>query len=139
VATSFPIGLAMTIWGIAQQEFNILLVGIWVLVEAFQMRRLLRMGELNAHPAFASHGPEYEYLESPYRPDRVRVQKPGWFARWRQKRARAAMARNDQRDVVDRARVDAVLDKVSREGIGSLTSDEKQVLDEASRRNRGDA
>ena len=137
VATSFPIGLAMTIWGVAQQEFNLLLIGIWVLVEAFQMRRLLRMGEISAHPAFASHAPEFQYMDKPYRPERVREpKKPGWFARWRQNRARAALDRESQREEADRARVDAILDKVSREGIGSLTPEEKRVLDEASRRGR---
>jgi hypothetical protein len=35
--------------------------------------------------------------------------------------------------------VDEVLDKVSREGIGSLTSEEKRILDEASRRGRGES
>jgi Zn-dependent protease len=138
IGTSFPIGLAMTFWGIAKQELNILLVGIWVLYEAFQMRRFLRMGELNAHPAFASRTQEYEYLERPYRPERAKEQKPGWFARWRQKRALAASSRAAERELADRARVDQVLEKVSREGIGSLTSEERRILDQASRRNRGE-
>jgi len=74
--------------------------------------------------------PEFDY--SPGRP-----RKKGFFARWREKRARAAIARDQERDRVSRDRVDEVLDKVSREGIGSLTPEERRILDEASRRGRG--
>jgi hypothetical protein len=47
------------------------------------------------------------------------------------------MAREAERDQAERAKVDAVLDKVTREGIGSLSAAEKKILDDASRRGRG--
>ena len=53
------------------------------------------------------------------------------------RRARKERARESERDDAERAKVDAILEKVSREGIGSLSSAEKKILDEASRRNRG--
>jgi hypothetical protein len=37
-----------------------------------------------------------------------------------------------------RSKVDAILEKVSRDGIGSLSASEKKILDDASRRNRGE-
>jgi hypothetical protein len=106
------------------------LLGIWILSEAWQIRKLIAAGQIDAHPMFAG-SPEFDY--SPGRPERK-----GFFARWRDRRTRAAAVKDAARVSSDRARVDEVLDKVSREGIGSLTSAEKQVLDDASRRGRGD-
>ena len=91
------------------------------------------MGEIDAHPMFAGH-PEFDYM--PGREDRPR--KKGWFARWRENRARKAVARESAQAVVEREKVDAILEKVSREGIGSLSATEKKILDDASRRGRGE-
>lgn len=132
VAISIPIGAALAIFGFAMGMIFLGFIGISVIYEAFQLRNLIRMGELDAHPAMGGgSSPEFEYM-----PDRPK--KKGWFARWKEKRARAAMAREEQRELADRARVDEVLDKVSREGIGSLTPEEKRILDQASRRSRGE-
>ncbi|HLY09982.1 MAG TPA: site-2 protease family protein [Planctomycetota bacterium] len=127
---SIPIGIAILVWGFLQRDFLFGLLGLWMLFEAWQIRKLVAAGQIDAHPMFAD-SPEYDYM-----PDRP--EKKGFLARWREKRARATIARDRERDQADRARVDAVLEKVSREGIGSLTSDEKRILDEASRRSRGD-
>jgi len=128
---SMPIGLAMGVWGIAQEELNLILIGAWILIEAFQLRYLIKIGELEQHPAFGNVAPEYDY-----RPERPK--KKGWFARWRENRARKAVVREIERVDDDRAKVDAILDKVSREGIGSLSAAEKKILDDASRRSRGE-
>ena len=130
-AISMPIGLAMGVWGIAQEEFNLILIGGWILIEAFQLRYLIRIGELDSHPAFGNQGREFDYM--PERP-----KKKGWFARWKENRARKAAARESERENAARAKVDEILDKVSREGIGSLSAAEKKILDDASRRGRGE-
>ena len=133
VAISIPVGAALAIFGFAMGMIFLGFIGISVIYEAFQLRMLIRNGDLDAHPGMGGgSGSEFDYM-----PDRPK--KKGWWGRWKEKRARAAMAREEQRDEADRARVDAVLDKVSREGIGSLTSDEKRVLDDASRRSRGES
>ena len=95
------------------------------------IRTLLSQGMISAHPMFGA-SPEFDYM-----PDRPR--RKGFFARWREGRARKAAARDEERDRVSRVRVDEVLDKVSREGIGSLTPEERRILDEASRRGRGES
>jgi Zn-dependent protease len=128
---SIPIGIAILIWGFQARDFLFGMLGIWILFEAWQIRKFVAAGQIDAHPMFAG-SPEFDYMPE-------RRQKKGFFARWKEKRARVAAARDGERDLAARAQVDAVLEKVSREGIGSLTSDEKRVLDEASRRNRGDA
>jgi Zn-dependent protease len=128
---SIPIGIAILMWAFMHQELLLGLFGIQILYEAWQIRTLLSQGMISAHPMFGA-GPEFDYM-----PDRPR--RKGFFARWREKRARAAIARNEERDRVSRDRVDEVLDKVSREGIGSLTPEERRILDEASRKGRGDS
>ncbi len=50
-------------------------------------------------------------------------------------RRRAGDAMADDGPVPDGATVDAILDKITREGIGALTSAERAVLDRAARRN----
>ena len=51
---------------------------------------------------------------------------------------RPAMTRQKQREEYPAAEVDRVLDKISALGIHSLTPEERRVLDDASRRKRGD-
>ncbi|MBI3857891.1 MAG: hypothetical protein HY293_19610 [Planctomycetes bacterium] len=130
-AISMPIGLAMGIWGIAQEELNLILIGAWILIEAFQLRYLIRIGELDQHPAFGDRAPEFDYMPDPPR-------KKGWWARWREGRARKARVRESERADEARSKVDAILDKVSRQGIGSLSAAEKKILDDASRRKPGE-
>jgi Zn-dependent protease len=127
---SIPVGLAMAVFGFAMREIFLGLIGVWVLYESFQIRKLARMGELHAHPMFGS-GSEFEYM-----PERPR--KKGWFARWRERRARARTVREIEEADRERQEVDAILEKVSRQGIGSLTPAERKILDRASRRGRGE-
>ena len=69
-----------------------------------------------------------------------RGEKPGGIKKWwqgREDRARYKRAEKEaEREARERKRVDDLLEKVSREGVGSLTSAEKKFLDEASRRFR---
>ncbi|HVR84100.1 MAG TPA: site-2 protease family protein [Planctomycetota bacterium] len=133
-AVSIVVGAAMVFFGFVRSEILLTLIGLNILFAAHQLRSLIRMGELDAHPSMGGGGSSGEFDYMPERP-----RKKGFWARWKEKRSRAAAARDLERDQAGRARVDAVLEKVSREGIGSLTSDEKRILDEASRRSRGEA
>lgn len=127
---SIPVGLAITIWGFLQRELLIGFMGVWILFEAWQIRRLAQMGEIEAHPMFGQGAPQFDYM-----PDRPRPRpRPGFFARWRQRRAEKRALREARESQRAREKVDAVLEKVSREGLGSLTADERKVLDDASRR-----
>lgn len=128
---AIPIGATLAILGFAQNELILGFIGVSVIFEAFQLRNLIRMGELDAHPAYRGSERTFDYM--PDRPARK-----GFFARWRESRLRRAAVRESEREDAARARVDAVLEKVSREGIGSLSAAEKKILDDASRRNRGE-
>lgn len=127
---SMPIGILMAAWGFAKRDFTLGFIGIWVFIQGWQLHMLVKTGNLDAHPGFGG-GAEFEYM-----PDKPK--KKGWWARRREGRARQAMAREAAADDAARAQVDAILEKVSREGIGSLSPAEKKILDDASRRNRGE-
>jgi len=127
---AMPIGILMAAWGFAKREFTLGFIGIWVFIQAWQLHMLVKTGNLDAHPGFGG-GAEFEYM-----PDRPR--KKGWWARWREQRARKAMVRDADQAQAMRSKVDAILEKVSREGIGSLSAAEKKILDDASRRGRGE-
>jgi Zn-dependent protease len=126
---AMPIGILMAAWGLAKKEFTLGFLGIWVFIQAWQLFQLLKMGELDSHPGFGGAA-EFEYM-----PDRPR--KKGWLSRWRESRARKAAVRESEKASEQREKVDAILEKVSREGIGSLSAAEKKILDDASRRGRG--
>jgi Zn-dependent protease len=125
---SIPIGILMIVWSFAQQDIFLGLIGVWVLSQALLIHKLVKTGEIGAHPMFGS-APEYDYM--PERPRR-----PGMMARWRARRAQKRMEREAAAEARLQAQLDAVLDKINREGIGSLTPAEKAILDEASRRAR---
>jgi len=58
--------------------------------------------------------------------------KPGFFARWRTRRRLAKLARETERHERMRTEVDRILEKVSREGMPSLSAKERRILKEAS-------
>lgn len=57
-----------------------------------------------------------------------------WAARLRMERSKGAWAKKIEQDRLFQAEVDRILDKVHRQGIHSLTTQEKQILQEATRR-----
>lgn len=125
---SIPIGLLLLVWSLPQEEILLSLIGFSILFEAWRIHMMLRQGEIGMHPLFAST-PEYDYM--PERPRRS-----GFFARWRARRAQRRMEREAAQEAELQVRLDAILEKISREGMGSLSAAEKKVLDEASRRAR---
>ena len=79
--------------------------------------------------------------ESGYEPEPSwKGESGGGIKSWWQRRRDGALQKREERaaerHVQERQRVDDLLDKVSREGVGSLTSSEKKFLDEVSRRYR---
>jgi Zn-dependent protease len=59
-------------------------------------------------------------------------EKQGFFARWRTKRQLKRLAKETARREKMKAEVDRILEKVSREGMPSLTAKERKILNQAS-------
>lgn len=80
--------------------------------------------------AFGEMGPDG--WQSADEGPRRREKKPNVFKRWRAERARKREEAECLREQAMRERVDQLLDKVSRDGMPSLTPDERTFLNEAS-------
>src|SRR5690606_21523068 len=65
------------------------------------------------------------------------AQQPSWFAKRRAARAAKLAATKRREDQELEARVDAVLERVSKVGLTGLSADEKAILHRASKRRRG--
>ena len=60
----------------------------------------------------------------------------GFFARWKLKRQRRLAEKSERREERDRERLDALLEKIHLEGMGSLSSSERRFLEGASKKLR---
>jgi hypothetical protein len=66
-----------------------------------------------------------------------RRKRPNWFQRWLQKRAAQKARREQEAREAEERRMDDLLEKVQREGIHSLTDEERRFLNRVSARYRG--
>jgi Zn-dependent protease len=133
-----PVGVGLMVWavlrgGTMSDNMLLFLLGLWVLMDNYNLRRMAAAGALDQHPAFPV---EAEWASLTYREEPAR--KPGFFERWRRRRAAEADRRRHEEDALIRAKADQVLDKVAREGMHSLTPEERRILEEASRKMRGE-
>lgn len=120
-SVSIPVGAVLAIWGVMQNELLLTLLGIWVVMNAFQLRHAMDSG--------------YDYGGSySDRGYRIQEEREGFFERRRRLKREREAARRSEEESALRARVDAVLEKVSREGIASLSPEERRILEEASSR-----
>lgn len=123
IASSKISAVAIAIYWLTSEGHTGLLLGIALMIW-FNATWLARQLKESGHEGYESwHG-----------------EKPGGIRKWwqgREDRARYRRAEKEaERETRERQKVDDLLEKVSREGVNSLTSAEKKFLDEASRRFR---
>ncbi|NUN47850.1 MAG: rhomboid family intramembrane serine protease [Candidatus Brocadiae bacterium] len=58
------------------------------------------------------------------------------LVRWDEQHARRERRKDEEKRINQEGRIDGILEKIAREGIQSLTAEERRLLDEASRRKR---
>lgn len=78
---------------------------------------------------------DQEYDDEEEKPKR-REPRKGWIQRWKEKRAQKKRLKEQQQREADEARIDQLLEKISREGKDSLTEEESRFLAQASQRYR---
>jgi Zn-dependent protease len=66
----------------------------------------------------------------------ARPKRQSWWQRWRQKRLAQKLQREEETRVYEEGRMDALLEKVAREGMGALTDEERRFLKRVSDRYR---
>jgi hypothetical protein len=69
-------------------------------------------------------------------PARPRVRKVSWWKGWLQRRAARKMQRQQEQREADERRLDELLDKVQRQGMKSLTDEERRFMKRVSDRYR---
>jgi membrane associated rhomboid family serine protease len=120
--------------------FIVIRMPLWVLVGVIlvglQLVQLLVFA--NAGPSTIGHlaGALYGFVHHRWVAPRDGAHDagPGLLARWRTRRRAGQERRAAARTADEKARVEVLLDKISRDGIGSLTGAEKDFLQRASKR-----
>jgi len=118
-------GIVIAILGFGVSSFLTVLMGIWVAIQS---------ATLYGQAAQATEYGESTYSGRGYviKPDR----KEGFWQKRRRLKRERMLARRDAEEAALRAKVDELLDKVNRGGMGSLTPAERKTLEEASARLR---
>jgi len=122
---SIVLGIAIVILAFASRNFFLAFIGVWVLLNAMQLRAVSQVDDTYSIKGYSDRGYRFE-----------EPRKEGYFARRRRLKRERALARRDAEEAELRRRVDELLDKVNRGGMGSLTPAERKTLEEASARLR---
>ncbi len=138
-STKLAIGVAVVLgfWGLVQNQINLVLIGLFVGVQAYQERRLLREGALPGPDAtFTGHDVSrgYSSLETDVPEEGTRRRGSGLFTALRRRQSERLARQRLEEQARLRERVDQLLDKVNTSGLASLSPDERGFLEEASRR-----
>jgi Zn-dependent protease len=136
--TKLAIGVAVVLgfWGLIQQELWLVLIGIFVGIQAFQERKLLREGALPGYDAtFMGHdfSRGYTSLEADDAEPREERRGSGLFTALRRRASERRARHREEEQARLRERVDQLLDKVKENGMASLSPEERQFLEDASR------
>jgi len=120
----------MGLYGLVEWEWTLIAIAVLGYITCYQ-ERLHTKASMSMEEGFMGHdfSGGYTTLEKGDRPKR-----PGMFARWKQKRAEGRWRAARQAEAELQQKVDAILDKVKRDGIGSLSSREKKMLEAATKR-----
>jgi Zn-dependent protease len=122
---SLVIGVILLALAILTQNLFLGFIAVMVLLEATKLRATASQEDIYSPHGYSDRG--YRFVEP---------RKEGYFAKRRRLKREQIAARLDAEDADLRAKVDELLDKVNRNGIASLTPDERKTLEQASSRLR---
>jgi membrane associated rhomboid family serine protease len=123
-----------------QVIFIVIRMPLWVLVGVvmvgFEILRLVVMAQATGATIGHLSGAAYGWVHHRWlaRPDLGGARGPGLLERWREAARTRRAERTRAEDAAVRARVDELLARIHAEGIGSLSPDEKDFLQRASKR-----
>lgn len=125
------IGLALA--GIILNELLLFFLALFIYISCRHQQYQLDTGMEDSPYGDFSQG--YTSLERD-EPVERKPRRPGLLRRWFQRRASRRLQREHQRRMEEEARMDELLEKISREGRESLTTEEKRFLERVSSRYR---
>ncbi len=138
-------GVALALWGLMRPGTY---GAIWLLIGIVNVQACLRERQLARHAPIYGLGatevrapwqqdPEAWKRGAAGDHDRPRLHRPSWLTRWRNRRsARREEQAREQAAALDRE-VDAILERVHRHGMASLSARERKVLQRASQKKKG--
>lgn len=142
IATTIAMGIAiaMAMAGFFLASFTLVLVAVFAFLMAYQQRRAFELGAYYYDDGTASWGEDSFSSAESWRAEggegrivpSTRVRRSGPIRRWLDRRRRVKARRAREAKARMRTNVEEILEKISRDGMGSLTSTERRFLDEAS-------
>lgn len=119
---------------IGTSSFMLAGIAIYMFIVAWQERQMLRSGMLYAE-AETTYGHDFSGGYTTVEGAEPR-RRPSWLRGLRERRRRRRDARSAREAAEMKRKVDELLEKVSRDGIDSLTAKERRFLEDASRKFR---
>jgi len=118
--------VAMAMYALLVQVYLLVVIAVWGYFECYQLRLLARAGHLQESddPDFSA-GNDWRVAPTERR--------EGMVARWRRRRREARVKAEAQEQINVELEVDRILAKVHREGMQSLTKNEKRTLEIATK------
>jgi Zn-dependent protease len=133
----FVIFLILGVHSIFANEITTFALGLFVYVTCRQQLFVLETGGEDA-PFGYDFSQGYTSLEGGQPPATApRRKRPNWFQRWMQQRAAKKARREQEAREAEERRMDELLEKVQKEGIQSLTDEERRFMNRVSARYRG--
>ena len=119
--------ILMGLYALAKSQYLLLVIALFGYITCHQERQLVKAGlREEDNPMGYDFSGGFSTL-----PDKTK--RKGWFTRWREKAKQGAWeAKRKEQELLEK-RVDAILDKVKRDGINSLSRHEKKLLEDATR------
>jgi hypothetical protein len=134
ILVGFIVMLGIGVYALVNEELLVLCLAGFIYVACTQELRNLEMGGDESLFGYDfSQG--YTSLERD-QPRGTRKKQPNFLQRWLQQRAAKKLQREQEQQEADENRMDALLDKIAREGKQSLTDEEQRFLKRVSDRYR---
>ncbi|MCA9254437.1 MAG: site-2 protease family protein [Phycisphaerales bacterium] len=124
------IAVGVGLFAIASATYMLLAIAVMGYMACHQERQMARASQF-ADAGYMGYdfSGGYSTMDASDKPRQL-----GFFAKWKQKKQQGKWRQQREREAAVQEQVDGILDKVKREGIGSLSNKEKKLLEEATRR-----
>lgn len=131
-------GAIMGFTGLWFDETIIVFLGFFVLIMNMQEMFRLHITDAFGHDGYGSdeYGSGYGSFDDTSSEMELLEPRQSFWQRWKENRAAARFERETEERAAIARRVDELLDKVHRDGMGALTAEERRFLDQASNKYR---
>ena len=110
--------------GLATEQFLLLCIAFFGYFTCWQQRQMVKAGAFETESEFG-----YDFSKGFNAFQEGKQKKPSWFARRRVAKLARKAKRDRRRQAQREKHIDGILDKVHREGMQSLTPNEKRILE----------